>query len=132
MSVGGAVLIGIVPALGHHAPQGEFDLFKKVMVKGTVKKMEWINPHPSILLDVKDEKTGQIKTWQFEVDGISTLRRAGVGRAILKYGLPVTVEFYPSWNGADHGFVQRLIMEDGKEYQVYFGEAEQQVVTPTR
>ena len=132
MSVAGAVLMGAMPVMGHHSPQAEFDLFKKVMVKGTVKKMEWINPHPSLLVDVKDEKTGQVKTWQFEVDGVSTLRRAGVSRTILKFGEPVTVEYYPAWNGAEHGFVQRLIMASGQEYQVYFGEAEQKVATPSR
>lgn len=124
MSVTVAVLMAVVPALGHHAPQGEFDLHKKSDVKGTVKRMEWVSPHPSLLVDVRDPKTGTVKTWQFEADGVSTMRRGGVGRNLLKFGDEVTVTYYPSFDGTDHGFIQALTTSDGKSYTVYFGTAE--------
>lgn len=124
LSLMGAMMMAAVPLLAHHAPQGEFDLHKKTDLKGTVKRMEWISPHPSLLVDVRDAKTGTVKTWQFEADGISTMRRGGVGRNLLKFGDEVTVTYYPSFDGQEHGFIQALMTSDGKSYTVYFGTAD--------
>lgn len=119
----GAFLMVAVPVIAHHAPQGEFDLHKKADLKGTVKRMEWISPHPSLLVDVKDG-SGKVTTWQFEADGIQTMRRGGVGRNLLKFGDTVTVTYWPAFNGSAHGFIEKLTMEDGRTYTVYFGEAD--------
>lgn len=119
----GALMLIAVPVLAHHAPQGEFDLHKKSELKGTVKRMEWISPHPSLLLDVKDQ-SGKVTTWEFEADGVQTMRRGGVGRNLLKFGDVVTVTYWPSFDGTAHGFIEKLTMEDGRTYTVYFGTAE--------
>jgi hypothetical protein len=123
IAVIGAFLMVGIPGLAHHAPQGEFDLHKRADLKGTVKRMEWISPHPSLLVDVKDA-SGKVTTWQFEADGIQTMRRGGVGRNLLKFGDVVTVTYWPAFNGSAHGFVEKLTMEDGRSYTVYFGEAD--------
>ena len=123
-AVMGATLLAVVPVLAHHAPQGEFDLHKKATLKGTVKRMEWISPHPSLLIDVRDSKTGTVKTWQFEADGVQTMRRGGVGRNLLKFGDEISVTYWPSFDGTEHGFIEKLQTADGKSYTVYFGEAE--------
>ena len=123
-AVMGATLLAVVPMLAHHAPQGEFDLHKEATLKGTVKRMEWISPHPSLVLDVKDPNTGTVTTWQFEADGVQTMRRGGVGRSTLKFGTEVSVIYWPSFNDADRGFIKGLVTADGKSYTVYFGESE--------
>lgn len=123
-AVMGATLLAVVPVLAHHAPQGEFDLFKESTIKGTVKRMEWISPHPSLVVDVKDPKTGTVTTWQFEADGINTMRRGGVERGTLKFGTEVSVVYWPAFNTAKRGFIKQLTTGDGKSYTVYFGEAD--------
>ena len=57
-------------------------------------------------------------------DGIQTMRRGGVGRNLLKFGDAVTVTYWPAFNGSEHGFIEKLTMEDGRTYTVYFGEAD--------
>lgn len=123
-AVMGATLLAVVPVLAHHAPQGEFDLFKQSTLKGTVKRMEWISPHPSLVVDVTDPKSGTVTTWQFEADGINTMRRGGVERGTLKFGTEVTVVYWPAFNEAKRGFIKQLTTADGKSYTVYFGEAD--------
>lgn len=123
-AVMGATLLAIVPMLAHHAPQGEFDLLKEDTIAGTVKRMEWISPHPSLVLDVTDPQTGDVVTWQFEADGIQTMRRGGVGRRTLTFGTEVAVTYWPAFDDAERGFIRALETADGKSYTVYFGDSE--------
>ena len=123
-AVMGATLLAVVPMLAHHAPQGEFDLLKEATLEGTVKRMEWISPHPSLVVDVPDPATGGVTTWQFEADGIQTMRRGGVGRKTLTFGTEIAVTYWPAFDEARRGFIRALQTADGKSYTVYFGESE--------
>ena len=80
-----------VPMLAHHSIAAEFDSTKPVTVTGTVTKLDWMNPHIWVYMDVKDQ-SGKITKWQFEGGPPNTLRRNGWSRTALKEGDTVTVE----------------------------------------
>src|SRR6059036_1259382 len=88
------VLIVIVaPLLAHHSVAAQFDLNKPITLTGKVAKVEWINPHSYLWLDVNDE-SGNVKHWALEMAGPGALRKAGLSRADrggLKAGDTVTV-----------------------------------------
>ena len=60
-----ASLVALVPVLAHHSIDAEFDKTKPVEITGTVTKIDWMNPHIWIYLDVKG-KDGKVVKWQFE------------------------------------------------------------------
>jgi len=69
-------LLGAVPAWGHHAFAAEFDADKPIKFKGTVTKMEWINPHAWIHIDVKGDD-GTVTSWMIEAAAPNALLRRG-------------------------------------------------------
>lgn len=91
-----AFAIGLVsaalPALAHHSFSAEFDATKKVSLEGTVTKIDWLNPHIWIYLDVKDDKTGAVANWQCEGGPPNTLTRNGWTKNDLKKGDTVSID----------------------------------------
>src|SRR6266852_9337422 len=78
-----ALLYGLAlagPVSAHHSVQSQFDIHKTVSISGVVAKMEWINPHSYLTVNVKDAD-GKIQKWAFELGGSGALRRAGLSRA---------------------------------------------------
>src|SRR5438132_120180 len=75
-----AILMSVGAARAHHSVQSQFDIHKTVTVSGTVSKIEWINPHSYLTLNVKDAD-GKMQKWAFELGGAGALRRAGMSRA---------------------------------------------------
>ncbi len=91
--------IGIVaiPTTGtaHHAFSSEFDANRPFLVQGTVVRLEWINPHSWIHVDVKQED-GTVVPWMMEGGTPNTLLRTGLTRNVLKVGAEVVVRGYQS------------------------------------
>src|SRR5438045_2417641 len=83
-------LICVEPVSAHHAFAAEFDAKKPVKLQGTVTKMEWINPHAWIHIDVK-KADGSTEAWMIETGTPNTLLRRGFTRDSLKAGTQVTV-----------------------------------------
>ncbi len=87
------------PLTAHHAFAAEFDAKKPIKIKGTVTKMEWINPHVWIHVDVK-KPDGSIDEWMIEAGTPNTLLRRGFTTESLKAGTEVVVDGYQSKDGS--------------------------------
>ena len=112
-------LVLAMPVWAHHSVQAQFDIHKSVSVSGTVAKIEWINPHSYLTVNVKDPD-GKLQKWAFELGGAAALRRAGMSRADrggLKPGDQVTITALPARDGSSSGFLQELKIADGRTYK---------------
>ena len=83
-----------VPAVAHHGFDTEYDANKKFTFTGVVQKVEWQNPHMRVYVDVTDEKTGKVTTWNMEMTSPNTVRRQGWGPKDLVAGEKVTFTTY--------------------------------------
>lgn len=84
----------------HHAFSAEYDINQVIEVTGVVTKVEWTNPHVRFYVDVKD-KQGSVTNWDFELQSVNTLTRAGWSRHALEAGEVVTVIGYRARNGSN-------------------------------
>jgi hypothetical protein len=121
--IGGALLIAALVLAGlasaHHSVQAQFDIHKTFTVSGTVAKVEWINPHSYLTINVKDAD-GKIQKWAFELGGPGALRRAGMSREDrggLKPGDEVTASGLAAKDGSTTGFLQELKLADGRVFK---------------
>jgi Family of unknown function (DUF6152) len=121
--IGGALLIlGLLlagPASAHHSVQAQFDIHKTFTVSGTVSKVEWINPHSYLTINVTDAD-GKVQKWAFELGGPGALRRAGMSREDrggLKPGDEVTASGLAAKDGSTTGFLQELKLADGRVFK---------------
>lgn len=87
-------------SLSHHSRAPYYDLQKTVTVTGTVTKIDWINPHSYIYLDVKTP-TGSIESWTVELYPTALMSRMGVEKDDIKVGDALTVRGMASKSGAD-------------------------------
>jgi hypothetical protein len=121
--IGGALLILTIglagPSWAHHSVQAQFDIHKTFTVSGTVAKVEWINPHSYLTINVKDAD-GKTQKWAFELGGPGALRRAGMSREDrggLKPGDEVTASGLAAKDGSTTGFLQELKLADGRVFK---------------
>jgi outer membrane usher protein FimD/PapC len=84
----------------HHAFSAEYDVDQVLKVTGVVTKVEWTNPHVRFYVDVKDAN-GSVTSWDFELQSVNTLTRAGWTRHALQAGEVVTVVGYLARNGSN-------------------------------
>lgn len=114
--------LGVVaPMFAHHSVQAQFDLDKPIQLKGTVAKVEWINPHSYLFIDVADA-SGKVKHWAFEMAGPGALRKAGLSRADrggMKAGDTVTVNGVLAKDGTDSGLVKTITLSDGRVFTIW-------------
>lgn len=97
----------------HHSITAEFDTAKVFNVKGTLSKVEWVNPHAYIYVDSKDDKGASV-AYSFETGPPGNLRRAGILRTMLTVGDAVTIDAYAAKDGTKHlGLVRSITFADG-------------------
>jgi len=85
---------------GHHAFSAEYDVDQVLEVTGVVTRVEWTNPHVRFYVDVTDAD-GSVTSWDFELQSVNTLTRAGWTRHALQHGDVVTVVGYRARNGTN-------------------------------
>jgi hypothetical protein len=96
----------------HHSETAEYDQSKPVKVTGTIKKVEWQNPHVWFYVDVKDE-SGTITTWGFSGAPPGSLMRRGITKEALKLGAVVNVEGSRARDGSNNASGRRVTFADG-------------------
>jgi hypothetical protein len=110
----GGLLLAAAPAWAHHAFAAEFDADKPIKFKGTVTKMEWINPHAWIHIDVKGED-GQVTAWMIEAAAPNALLRRGWTKQSLLAGTEILVEGYQAKDGTNRGNGSIITFTDGRK-----------------
>jgi len=116
-----AVLASSVALFAHHAFSAEYDAKKPVKVTGTVKKVEWMNPHIWFYVDVKDE-SGKVTTWGFSGGPPGMLMRRGITKDVLKVGDVIKVEGFLAKDGSNNASGGNVTFADGRK--VFAGAAE--------
>ena len=111
---GGLVVWAAMPAWAHHSFASEYDASKPVKLQGVVKKMEWINPHSWITMEVK-RPDGTVQTWEIEAGAPNAMFRAGFTRDSLPIGTEIIVNGYHAKNGKNMANGRELTFADGRK-----------------
>jgi len=112
--IAGIALLPAVPVAAHHAFAAEFDVSQPVKIRGTVTKVEWVNPHAWIYVDVKDGD-GSVVNWRFELGPPNALIRLGWKKDSIPSGLEVAIEGFRAKNGGPVANGRSIKLPDGRE-----------------
>jgi len=117
-----ALLGASAPALAHHSLQSEYDINQSITLKGIVTKVDWVNPHVYVYLDVKDDK-GAVTKWAVTTLPPGNLRRGGLTRDLLGYGETVSILGFRARDGAKLAFLRTITFADGHKLEIWLGDA---------
>ena len=109
-----ALLMAVATMSAHHSFAAEFDATRPVKFQGTVIKMEWINPHPWIHIEVKGPD-GKATVWMIETAAPNSLLRRGFNKNSLPAGSVITVEGYQARDGSNRANGRELAFTDGRK-----------------
>ena len=111
--VGGLLMAFAAPVVAHHAFSAEYDSTKPITLRGTVKKMEWINPHSWMTLEVKSAD-GKVEAWEIETGAPNSMFRRGFNRDSLPVGTELVVHGYLAKSGKNRANGGSVTFSDGR------------------
>jgi len=108
------LFMSAAPTWAHHAFAAEFDSTKPLKLHGTVTKMEWINPHAWIHIDVAGPD-GKVTNWMVECGSPNIMLRRGFTKRSLEVGTELTIQGYQAKNGQNKANGSSVTFKDGKK-----------------
>jgi hypothetical protein len=103
-----------VKVSAHHSFAAEFDATKPITLKGSITKVERINPHGWIHMDVKTPD-GKVENWAIETGAPTALARAGIRRDSIPIGLEIVVKGYRAKDGSTTANGNIITLPDGRD-----------------
>jgi hypothetical protein len=121
-ALGFAMLVPGVALLAHHSPSAIFDMKKKVTIKGTLTKVDWVNPHIVIYMNAKGAG-GASEEWKFETNPPAWFKRVGVNKSDFSKGVGqnVTVEGNRAKDESNYGYLLKITFADGNSLELVSG-----------
>lgn len=113
LSVG--LTLSTTQVFAHHSFAAEFDANQPITLTGTLTKMEWVNPHGWIYLDVKGPE-GKVENWAVEASAPNALLRRGLRKTDFPIGAEVVVKGYRAKNGSPTANGQSVTFKDGRNF----------------
>ena len=113
LGAGLGCLLAAFPAWGHHAFSAEFDATKPVRLEGKITRMEWINPHSWLHVEVSNDD-GTVENWMVEAGPAGVLVRRGWSRDSIVPGTQVIVEGYQARDGSRRANGRDVTLPNGQ------------------
>ena len=119
-AVAWSVALVAAPAYPHHAAAAEFDVKRVIQLKGVLTKVENINPHSFMYIDVTGAN-GKVANWQLLMPGSTALRRIGFANRDLALGQTYSMVANPARDGSNSALVNEITFPNGRVFRLRFG-----------